>query len=152
MAPLGSFECLVPSHWNYLRRIRRCGLVGVVVFLLEEVRHWVWVVRFQKPTLGPGSLSACSLWIRCKLSVTAPLPLLLACCCVPCHDAHGLTLWLSASSQLNVYLYRLHWSRYLFRAIEESLRQAETKLTISLMETKSMIEGYRNAVVRLLSN
>lgn len=26
----GSYECLIPSCWNRLRRTRRCGLVGGV--------------------------------------------------------------------------------------------------------------------------
>ena len=32
-------ECLGIGEWHYLRRIRRCGLVGVGVALLEEICH-----------------------------------------------------------------------------------------------------------------
>jgi hypothetical protein len=36
-----------------LRRIRRCGLVGISVALLEEVCPWKWTSRFQKLITGP---------------------------------------------------------------------------------------------------
>ena len=52
------------------------GLGGMA--LLEEVCHWRWVLRFQKPMLFHlalfASLSASHLWIRCKLSATIPAP------------------------------------------------------------------------------
>ena len=34
------FECVVTREWHYLGRIRRGGLVGVGMALLEEVCHW----------------------------------------------------------------------------------------------------------------
>jgi hypothetical protein len=51
------FECLDTMEWNCLRKIRRigrCGLVGVGVVLLREVCHWGLALRFQ--TLTPGSV------------------------------------------------------------------------------------------------
>jgi hypothetical protein len=61
---------------------RRCGFVGVGVALLEEVWTWrwcgfvggseslQWALRFQKPTLGPDSLSkpaTCGLGVSFQL-------------------------------------------------------------------------------------
>lgn len=37
-------------------------------------------------------LSASGLWFRCKVSATGSVTCLLACCCVPGHDGHRLTL------------------------------------------------------------
>lgn len=40
----------------------------------EEVSHWRWALRFQRPTTSPSrSPSACGLWIISKLSATAPV-------------------------------------------------------------------------------
>jgi hypothetical protein len=70
------FECLVIREWHYLRRIRRCGLVGVGVALsewvwpywggcgrvgvalLEEMCHWRWTLGFHmlKPGLTPSPI------------------------------------------------------------------------------------------------
>jgi len=50
-AAIGSvFECLVPSWWNCLGRIRRCGLV-------EEGVSLGWTLKFQKPRPGVGDLA-----------------------------------------------------------------------------------------------
>ena len=50
-------------EWHYLRRIKRCGLVGVNVALLEEMCHSGWALKFQKAKPGPVA-SACG--SRCK--------------------------------------------------------------------------------------
>ena len=36
-------------------RFNRCGFVGAGMALLEEVCHWQWALRFQKPMSCPGS-------------------------------------------------------------------------------------------------
>lgn len=61
-------ECLVPSEWNCLGRVKRCGLV---VAMLEEVGHggrWGRVgFVVLKNTLSPPSVSLhaaiISMWI-----------------------------------------------------------------------------------------
>lgn len=53
-------SCLVIMERHYLKRIRRCGLIGVGVSLMEEVRHCGagggggLALSFQKPK--PGSV------------------------------------------------------------------------------------------------
>ena len=65
---------------DYLGRIRRCSLV-------EEVYHWGWALKCQKPMTGTRvcvsfcfSLCVCLspsfLWLRYKLSTMAPAPCL----------------------------------------------------------------------------
>ena len=50
-------------------RIRRCDLGGGVA--LEEVCHWGWVIRFQKPRpFRNFEISALCLWIKYKLSAS----------------------------------------------------------------------------------
>lgn len=70
-----------PSWWNYLVRIRRCGLIKGSVFL--------GVDHSQQLSL---SLSAFCLYIGCTLSATAPVPDLPACSQAPFHDGHRFTL------------------------------------------------------------
>jgi len=75
--------------------IRRCGLVGVSVTLLEEVSHCVgglWgllVVKFHlvwnSPLLLPVDQDA-------ELSVLSPAPCLPRCCHASCHDDNGLNI------------------------------------------------------------
>lgn len=45
-------KCLVNRERHYLRKIRRCVIVGGSV-------SQVWALRLQKPTSGPGFLSDC---------------------------------------------------------------------------------------------
>ena len=74
---------------NCLGRVRRCGLVGVGVILLEEVFYWGRALRFQKPKTCPVSISLCLLlWDQdVKFSATVP-----ALCMSASHKYdHGLT-------------------------------------------------------------
>lgn len=66
MATRGSyFLYLVLSQWNHLRRMRRCYFVG------GGVCCWFWVFKSSPHS----QLFFClTLWIRRKLSATAPLP------------------------------------------------------------------------------
>jgi hypothetical protein len=41
------------ESFERIRRIRRCGIVGVDVSLLEEVCHRGWALRLQKTTRAP---------------------------------------------------------------------------------------------------
>jgi hypothetical protein len=50
------FECLAIREWHYLRRIKRCGLVGGSVSL--------GALRFQKLKLVPLAYSSCCLQIH----------------------------------------------------------------------------------------
>lgn len=95
------FECLVCTLWNCLRMIRKRGLVGGCNTYLS---------RFQNSMPFPVSspllpLSALCLWIRLKLSATAPTPCFSACCHVFClngHDSNLLQLWVP---KFNAYIY-----------------------------------------------
>lgn len=64
------FECLVPSWWNCLERIRRCGLIGGAVSLEVALSS----CHFQL------ALSPCTCGSRYKRSATAPAPGLPVCC------------------------------------------------------------------------
>lgn len=65
MVPRLTNEYLVPSWWNCLHR------KVLSVASLEEVCHWGWALRLQKPTLLPVSF----LWLM--LSATIPVPVYL---------------------------------------------------------------------------
>lgn len=76
------FKCSVPSWWNNLGTVRRCGLArgGVPLEVDLEV---------SKAHAIPHS--AVCLWIRCKLSAAAQcLPAFLLPHPPPCHDGPGL--------------------------------------------------------------
>jgi hypothetical protein len=73
--------------------VRRCGLFGVGMALLEKVCHSRWALGFQKLKVGPVSLSlpaACDL--KVELQVPSPALCLLACHHASCHDNTGLNL------------------------------------------------------------
>lgn len=66
------FEQLILSWWNVFGRIRRCGLAGEGVALLEACQ---WQVSFevsQAHARSRPTLSLNNLRIRFELSVTAP--------------------------------------------------------------------------------
>lgn len=77
----GSFEYSVIREWLDLRRVRRRGLAGVGVALLEEVCRWGWALRLQKPKAGLVALSSRCLPadVGIALSVASPEPHLLLC-------------------------------------------------------------------------
>ena len=85
-----------------IRTIRRRGLVGVGVALLEEVCVWWWL----KP--GPVSHTPFPLpvGLNVELSVTSSAP------CLPghhhafCHADNALNLLTVSQPQLNVFLYK----------------------------------------------
>ena len=54
MALIGSYISML-SHQGVLLFGEQLGNVA----LLEEVCHWEWALRFQKPMLGPVSLCLC---------------------------------------------------------------------------------------------
>ena len=84
MAPVCLNTWLVPSWWNCLRRIRRCGL-------LEEVCHKGWTSRFQKihatPSMPFFLPPGCG-W-RCEPLAAAPAAHL---CALFCHHRFSGTL------------------------------------------------------------
>jgi hypothetical protein len=84
MALIDSYISML-SHQGVLLFGEQLGNVA----LLEEVCHWEWALRFQKPMLGPVSLCLClSVYVSVclpvclahqvvKLLTTAPVPSLL---------------------------------------------------------------------------
>lgn len=81
MTHIGSYSWMFSyQEWHYLRRIRGFDLVGVGVFLVEEVCCWEWTLRLQNlmsnsfslPPL-PLCVPSCHLCIRMQLSTTAPV-------------------------------------------------------------------------------
>ena len=77
MAPMVHiFECLVPSWWNCLRRIRRRGLAGGAESL-------GWVLRFQKPKPFPVSRFGLSPTCGSDVSSQADAPSLLPAALLP---------------------------------------------------------------------
>jgi len=70
---------------------RRCGLAGVGVALLEEVRHWKWALGFQKPKPVSVSLFLLPVDLYVELSIS-PAPCLPAGHHTPRHDDNGLNL------------------------------------------------------------
>ena len=68
-----------------------CGLVGVGVVLLEEVCHWGWDLRFQKPRPGPVSLSLLPV-LGCITLTTIPAPCLPIYFHAPRYADKGLSL------------------------------------------------------------
>ena len=72
------FTHQVVERFEKMIRTRRCSLVGAGVALLEEVCHWGWALRFQKPMPGPTSLPAA--WrVDVTLSSASPAPCLPVC-------------------------------------------------------------------------
>lgn len=70
------------------------------MMLLAELRHWRWVLGFQKPKLGLVSLSCCYLQTWCGLLATPPGP------CSSAHrDDDGLTSGIISKSQWNAFLF-----------------------------------------------
>ena len=68
--------------------IKRCGLVGIGVALLEEVYHCGWALRFQMPKPGPVSLL-----LSVDLELSASLaPCLPAYSYASYHDTNGRNL------------------------------------------------------------
>lgn len=98
------FKCLVLSLWNCLRRIS------------EAVHHWQWALRFQKSIPFPWSISVPCLWIRYKLSATAPA-LYLPVCHTPGQHGYEFPLrdW---KPPLNAFFYKLPWSWCFSKEIE----------------------------------
>jgi hypothetical protein len=104
------FECLAPSWWDYLGRIRRCGLVGGGVSLgvgFEGLNNHAFLSQ-------PLSLHGCCLSMR-TLSYSSSI---MQACLLPCspQGGHELTLW-NYKSPINCFFYKLPWSWYLFSAI-----------------------------------
>jgi hypothetical protein len=64
-----------------IRRIKRCGLIGVGVALLEKVYHWGWALRCRL-----SFFLQIRMWISGTTPVTANVPH------APCHEDHGLNL------------------------------------------------------------
>jgi hypothetical protein len=96
-------------------RIRRCGLVGGGVALLEDV--WpCWrrcVTGFELQSFqSPWQASYLSVCLSVCLSINEDVKLSAApapCLSVPCHDAHGLTFEnISKLQILNAFLYFLY--------------------------------------------
>lgn len=85
------------SHRLIYLNIPTDGIVGkgVRVVVLAEVCYWAWSLRFQSQH---HAKLAC-LWIRCKLSITAPVPCLPVRHHAPCHD--GYEFQLSGTMSLN---------------------------------------------------
>lgn len=78
---------LGPKVVDYLGNIRKCGLVGGAVSL-----GVMGGVRFQKSTSFQSVLCLVVVVLTCKLSATAPVSCLPACCHVLYQVSHGLTL------------------------------------------------------------
>lgn len=53
--------------------IRRCGLIGVSVALLEKMCHPEWILRFQKLNLGSVARSSFLLPEDAEVELSAPL-------------------------------------------------------------------------------
>jgi hypothetical protein len=73
--------------------LRRCGLTGVIVALLEELCHWVRRSgsKLVKPSLvGIHFLLPANRAV--ELSSTSPATWLLACCHASCHGSNGVSL------------------------------------------------------------
>lgn len=87
------FECLVPSFWTYLGRIRRYGLVGEdgegVALSKENVSV---SLKFQKPMKFPKSscLPLPFLLPLCGSDVSSHLLHQHHICHAPCHNGHEL--------------------------------------------------------------
>jgi hypothetical protein len=109
MAPMVHiFECLVPSWWNCLRRIRRRGLAGGAESL-------GWVLRFQKPKPFPVSRFGLSPTCGSDVSSQADAPSLLPAALLPALlTIDSATL----SPKLNAFFFKLSWS-WCFSAEEE---------------------------------
>ena len=71
--------------------IRRYGLVGVGMAVLEEVCHWGRALRFQMPKPGPVSLSLPAN-LNVELSAASAAPCLPACPHAYHHGDNGLNL------------------------------------------------------------
>jgi hypothetical protein len=76
------FECLITREWYYLRKIRRSGLDGVDVFLLEEVCHWGVGFGFQMLKPGPVSLSSPA--FRSRFRNLGSFCSIMSACVLPC--------------------------------------------------------------------
>jgi hypothetical protein len=96
------FECLVMKGWYYLRGIRRHGLVGVGVALLEEVFHWGWgggLWGFKTSSHTKGLLPA-DLYVEFSASPAWMLP------CSPAMMTMDWTSETVSKSQLNAFPYK----------------------------------------------
>lgn len=88
MTHIGSYSWMFSyQEWHYLRRIRGFDLVGVGVFLVEEVCCWEWTLRLQNLTSNSFSLPplplcapSCHFCTRRQLSTTARVPCLQPWC------------------------------------------------------------------------
>jgi hypothetical protein len=95
VAPISLYMWML-SHCGVplLGKIRKYGLDGVGVILLEEVFHWGWALGFQNPKPSLVLLLFLfSLDQDVELSATSLPPCLPLCHHDPCHDANGLNLW-----------------------------------------------------------
>jgi hypothetical protein len=85
--------------------IRRCGLAGVGVALLEEVCPSRWALKFQVLKPGPACFpSFCQSDSDAELLATSAASCLPSCGHAPCHDDNGLTSETVSPRQLNAFL------------------------------------------------
>ena len=89
-----------------MRRIKRCGLVDLGISLLEEVYHWKWAVRFQKPKPAPLSHFLLPGDSDVELLATSPALYLLACCFTSYHNDNALASETVSQSQLSSFFYK----------------------------------------------
>ena len=75
--------------------IRKCGLVGVGITLLEKLCYWAWALRFQKLRPGTVTLSPCCLPTSIENSLLYLQPHV--CLCVTLLSS--MTIW---TKSLNV--------------------------------------------------
>lgn len=77
---------------RFIRRdtIRRCGLDGIAVALLEEACHWNWALRFQIANPVPVSLFLVPTCPDLEILALSPALYLPVCSHAFCHNDNGL--------------------------------------------------------------
>lgn len=76
-----------PNWWAATLTVR-----GVIDFS-EELSHWEWALKVQKPVPSPVVSLSSTFGSGCELAATAAAAHLPACCQAAHPDGHGLTLW-----------------------------------------------------------
>jgi hypothetical protein len=88
--------------------LRRCGLVGVGLALLEEESWWGWALRSYAQA-QPSVKREPPSWLPSYQDVellAPPAPCLPVCCHASHYYDNGLNLWNCKIHRLNVFLYK----------------------------------------------